>query len=267
MRTKETLTTPEVRVAVRGDIEPDSADRAAAKVSRLMRLAHRPVLAASVRLTKYGDPAREQSVTAQASLDVNGRPVRAQASAPSVDEAIDRMDAKLRRQLEKSALHWEARRGGRPVPDPGEWRHESVPAAREPWFPRPEKEREIVRHKSYSLARSTVDEAFVDMHLLDYDFHLFTETGTGQDSVLYHAGPTMHRLTQTVPPGPHDLSPFKLPLTISRLPAPVLSTVEAVERLGLTGLPFLFYLDAERGRGSVLYHRYDGHYGLITPAV
>ena len=51
MRTKETLTTPEVRVAVRGDIEPDSADRAAAKVSRLMRLAHRPVLAASVRLT------------------------------------------------------------------------------------------------------------------------------------------------------------------------------------------------------------------------
>jgi hypothetical protein len=25
-------------------------------------------------------------------------------------------------------------------------------------------------------------------------------------------------------------------------------------------------LDGERGRGALLYHRYDGHYGLITPA-
>ncbi|WP_157536105.1 hypothetical protein [Kitasatospora mediocidica] len=24
--------------------------------------------------------------------------------------------------------------------------------------------------------------------------------------------------------------------------------------------------DAATGRGNVLYHRYDGHYGLITPA-
>jgi hypothetical protein len=31
-------------------------------------------------------------------------------------------------------------------------------------------------------------------------------------------------------------------------------------------LPFLFFVDAERGRGAVLYHRYDGHYGLIAPA-
>lgn len=30
--------------------------------------------------------------------------------------------------------------------------------------------------------------------------------------------------------------------------------------------PFVFYLDRERRRGALLYHRYDGHYGLITPA-
>ncbi|GAB2794459.1 sigma 54 modulation/S30EA ribosomal C-terminal domain-containing protein [Amycolatopsis magusensis] len=39
-----------------------------------------------------------------------------------------------------------------------------------------------------------------------------------------------------------------------------------MDRLNLIGQPFQF-LHAERGRGSVLYHRYDGHYGLITPAV
>ena len=27
-----------------------------------------------------------------------------------------------------------------------------------------------------------------------------------------------------------------------------------------------FFLDAESGRGNVLYRRYDGHSGLITPA-
>jgi hypothetical protein len=36
--------------------------------------------------------------------------------------------------------------------------------------------------------------------------------------------------------------------------------------MGLLGLPFLFFVDAAQGRASVLYHRYDGHYGVITPA-
>ncbi|MBT2381356.1 sigma 54 modulation/S30EA ribosomal C-terminal domain-containing protein [Streptomyces sp. ISL-111] len=41
----------------------------------------------------------------------------------------------------------------------------------------------------------------------------------------------------------------------------------AAQRLRLTGLPFVFFHDTGTGRGSVLYHRYDGHYGLITPAL
>lgn len=44
------------------------------------------------------------------------------------------------------------------------------------------------------------------------------------------------------------------------------STDEAVAQLNGTGRPFLFYLDGEHIRGSVLYRRYDGHYGLIIPA-
>ena len=34
---------------------------------------------------------------------------------------------------------------------------------------------------------------------MGYDFHLFTEAGTGQDSVLYRSGPTGYRLAQLVP--------------------------------------------------------------------
>jgi hypothetical protein len=28
----------------------------------------------------------------------------------------------------------------------------------------------------------------------------------------------------------------------------------------------VFFIDAATGRGSVVYHRYDGHYGLLVPA-
>ena len=62
------------------------------------------------------------------------------------------------------------------------------------------------------------------------------------------------------------LATFELPVTISSQPAPRLSVEQAVERLGMLGLPFLFFVDAAPNRGCVSYHRYDGHYGLITPA-
>lgn len=48
---------------------------------------------------------------------------------------------------------------------------------------------------------------------------------------------------------------------------PLVDTAEAVQRLALTGLPFLFYVDADHGRANVLYHRADGDCGLIDPVV
>jgi hypothetical protein len=40
----------------------------------------------------------------------------------------------------------------------------------------------------------------------------------------------------------------------------------AIARLEAAGQPFLFFVNAETGRGNLIYHRYDGHYGLIGPA-
>jgi Sigma 54 modulation/S30EA ribosomal protein C terminus len=54
-------------------------------------------------------------------------------------------------------------------------------------------------------------------------------------------------------------------LTCSTVPAPRLTAREAADRLDHTGLAFVFYADDETGRGTVLYHRFDGHYGLIGP--
>lgn len=47
---------------------------------------------------------------------------------------------------------------------------------------------------------------------------------------------------------------------------PTLSVAAAVERLSVTEEPFVFFVDAATGHGTVLYHRYDGHYGQLVPA-
>jgi Sigma 54 modulation/S30EA ribosomal protein C terminus len=60
------------------------------------------------------------------------------------------------------------------------------------------------------------------------------------------------------------LSPLPDSVTVSRLPAPRLTVEEAADRLDAAGQPFTFFLDARTGHGSVVYHRYDGHYGLLV---
>ncbi|MGO9929357.1 MAG: HPF/RaiA family ribosome-associated protein [Mycobacterium sp.] len=255
----------DVEVTTHGQL-PGAEDYARAKIGELGRLTHEPVLRAHVRLSEHGDPAVARRVIAQANLDVNGRLVRAQVESVTAREAIDRLEARLRHRLERSAQNWEAKRGGMPRVGPHEWRHQSEPTHRPTYFPRPESERRILRHKSYSLPTCTVEDAALELELLDYDFHLFTEEGTKQDSVLYRQGPTEYRLAQVDPESADSLAPFELPLTISPQPAPRLTLDQAVERIGLLGLPFLFFVDTARDRGSVLYHRYDGHYGLIAPA-
>ncbi|OBI21913.1 integrase [Mycobacterium sp. E2327] len=255
----------DVEVTTHGRL-PGAAEYARKKVGELGRFAHAPVLHARVRLTQHGDPAVTRRVVAQANLDVNGRPVRAQVDGVTAAEAIDRLEARLRRRLERGAEHWDAKRARLPRNDPNEWRHQSEPTHRPDYFPRPEGERRVVRHKSYSLPTCTVDEAALEMELLDYDFHLFTEAGTNQDSVLYRQGPAEYRLAQVNPELADELAAVQLSLTVSPQPAPRLTVDDAIVRIGLLGLPFLFFVDASVDRGSVVYHRYDGHYGLITPA-
>lgn len=179
--------------------------------------------------------------------------MRARGDQEAVDLLKDRLRRRLQHYLRRTVGRWEDRRG------PGGER-----TRRPPYFPRPPQERQIIRHKSYTLGECTLDEAAFDMEVMDYDFHLFTELGTGQDSVL-HRDRDGYRLAQARP-RPEALARHSVPVTVSETPAPVLSTDEAVQRMAALDYPFLFYVDGERGRGALLYHRYDGNYGLITPA-
>lgn len=248
------------------DAVSGAADYARTKIGELGRYTSRPVLRARVKLTMHRDPAVQRPVVGQANFDVDGQPVRAQVQARTAREAVDLLAARLRRRLERATEHHGARRGEQPAARSHERWHDSGPMQPPDRFPRRAEERRVIRRKSFTMAPCTIDEAAREMDLLDYDFHLFTEIGTGAAGVLYRAGATGFRLALVAPALADQLSPFALPVTISRHPVPCLTEEEAANRLGLLGVPFLFFIDAAQGRASVMYHRYDGHYGVITPA-
>lgn len=254
-----------VDVTADGDLS-DAVDHAKAKIGRLGRFTDRPVLAARVRLTELPDQATGRAVLAQGNLDLDGRWIRAQVEGVTAREAVDRLEDRLRRRIERTARHWEARRGGLPTADPGEWRHQSEATHRPRRFPRPPEDRRVVRRKSFTLKACTVDEAAAELSLMDYEFHLFTEKATGYAAVLSRAGKGDHRLTLVAPASREQLAPFELPVTMSDHPVPCLDVEQAIERLELSGASHLFFVEAAEGRACVLYHRYDGHYGRITPA-
>jgi Sigma 54 modulation/S30EA ribosomal protein C terminus len=254
----------ELQISVPERLGADAARYATRKIRSLGRYAPEAVLHGRIRLTVHVDPAVHNPVIAQGNLDLNGRLVRGQVAAGTAYQAVDALHDTLRQRLIGMARNWEARRGGQPLPEPHEWRHASVPAHRPDYFPRPPGERKVVRHKTFELPDSTVDEAADDMELMDYDFQLFREAGSGQDSVLYWAGDQL-RLAQ-VHPQPERVRRGRLPVEISPQPAARLRMADAVRRLDLSGQPFLFFVDTATNAAGLLYHRYDGHYGLITPA-
>jgi Sigma 54 modulation/S30EA ribosomal protein C terminus len=256
--------TVRVQAETRGAVPEGAASFAVHRVSSLLEMAPEPVLFARVKLTMAADPAVERPAITQVNIDLNGRLIRAQAAGETMREATEHACDRLRLRIERAARNWAAIRGGQPVAGPGEWRHQSRPAPRLPYFPRPAEERTIVRHKSYALAHQTPDEAVADAELLDYDFHLFTEKSTGEDSVIYRSG-NGYRLA-LARPRTHRLGPADPSITVSQTPAPRLSVAEAAARLEAAGQPFLFFVNAGTGRGNLIYHRYDGHYGLVSPA-
>jgi hypothetical protein len=102
------------------------------------------------------------------------------------------------------------------------------------------------------------------MEQLDYDFHLFRDLISGQDALIERDGEASYRLT-LLRSTDIDLGPTHASVVLSPHSASALSVEEAINRLEATGQRFLFYASTTDHRGNVIYHRYDGHYGLIAP--
>jgi hypothetical protein len=193
---------------------------------------------------------------------MNGRLVRAQAAAESMRGAIEQLAKRLRVRLDRARRDWATLRGTMPVNEPGEWRHQSSPAHRPPYFPRPAAERSVICQVSQASGKMTAADAAAELELLDYDFFLFTEPATGADAIIYRSGGG-YLLVLAAPRYPTSAFPVPSSVRVSDQPAPTLIAADAITRLESLGDQFTFYLDADSRRGNVVYHRYDGHYGLV----
>ncbi|HEU4515059.1 MAG TPA: HPF/RaiA family ribosome-associated protein [Nocardioidaceae bacterium] len=250
-----------VDVQVRGPVPQEDVDYVAHKVERVMNFANQSILAARAVLTKAQDPAMARPARAEATLDVNGTQVRAQAIASDMPGAIDLLEEKLRMNLVQLQDRERTRHRWIGVATEQGWRHGTLPTAREEYFPRPSEEREVVRRKTFAMAPMTPDEAAYEMGMLGHDFYLFTDSRSGKEAVVYRDGDGRFAIRGEAVPDDESASLVEMVGT-----APTLAEAEAITRLELSGEPFVFYLDPEDGRGRVLYMRYDGHYGLITAA-
>ena len=102
------------------------------------------------------------------------------------------------------------------------------------------------------------------MGQLGYDFHLFRDLASGQDAVLERLPDGSFQLT-SLDPSPIDRGPTAIALTVAAHPPATATVSDAIALLDAASQPFVFFANATTGRGNVVYRRYDGHYGLITP--
>jgi ribosome-associated translation inhibitor RaiA len=248
-------------VVVRGDVPDAMVAYARSKTVAIADLSRVPILGIEIRLDHHTDPARERPNHVELTIDLDGTPVRAQRSAATMSEAIDRAAERLRRRVEAASERPRARHLRHR--DDASWHHGDPSSERPEVYPRPIEERELVRRKTIAMHPESIDEAIFDLESLDHDFFLFVHDETGADAVVSRDHGA-YALVQRVPTpeaierSRADVHPGPPPLR--RTPA------DAIATLDRTNAPFVFFVDVGTGRGLVTYRRYDGHYGIIVPA-
>lgn len=247
-----------------GEVPPDALDYAIGRVHEVAERIEEPILSVRIKLSVAPDPARSRPALAQVSLNINGQVVRSHVAAHETREAVDLLALRLTDRLGHRAQRIDALRRHSPGrSEVGEWRRGDLPAVRPEFFDRPAEERQLVRHKAFFASEQSLDEAIFDMDLLDYDFYLFSELASGRDSLLERLPGGVYRLYQLHPVAA-GTAPSAYPVDTDLTPVPELTIDGAIERLVMTGDRFVFFTRRDSGRGSVIYQRYDGHYGLIT---
>lgn len=253
----------EVNVKTQGDLPEDARDYARERIGHLQKYLKDPVLFAKVKLTQVPNPSVGRPSIAEAMLEVNGRPLRAHVAATRMHEAIDLLERRLRDRIEHEHEYRKSLREPLPAGGAG-WRHGGLAQERPEFFPRSSDERQLVAHKTYVDQPLTVDEAAWDLEQLDYDFYLFRDADSGVDSVLYRVAGGGYGLRHLDGTHHHD-GTYAVEFRCEDGTAPTLTVTDAVERLDLGSEDFVFFRNADSGRGSLVYRRYDGHYGVLTP--
>ncbi|MEV0252424.1 sigma 54 modulation/S30EA ribosomal C-terminal domain-containing protein [Nocardia sp. NPDC050712] len=242
-----TAADPGLAVTTRGAVPAADVTRAVRAIGRVLRRHHLDV-PARVRVTAPADV--DQPTVVQANVRLHDTPARVQVTGPrgfAVTFAVERLDRQIARLASNES---------RAFPDP----------ARPP-LARVTEPRPIVRRKTVSLLTGTPGEALAILDAMDYDAYLFLDQETGEEAIVHWnelLGVGVARQHSTGESEEQTVN--SLPLSVDSEPAPQLTELDAAAWLCRTGLPYLFFTDADCGRGRLLYRRYDGDLSIVAPA-
>jgi ribosome-associated translation inhibitor RaiA len=242
-------------------ISPEQAEIARERIASLGGYVDRPLIGMRLTLRRTGGV---RPYVADASVQFEGRMLAAHAAGRDPVEATDEVAERLRRQLRRVVDSEVAQRD-----EPAQiaaaleaLHHERVhrPEARL----KPAPKRRVVRRRTYADRPEGTLEAIGDLLDLDEEFHLFRHARTGEDVVVYRRDDD--RIGLIFPPGSVLADEGDLVVAEpSRYPGPLTFDAARAEMDELDHR-FLYFIDAQDGRGKVLYLRHDGDYGLVEPA-
>ncbi len=116
----------------------------------------------------------KSSQSVEITVNNNGMIFRAQERAENMNEALDKCVDTLIRQIRKNKTRIEKK-----------MRAASFDAFADEAEVAEEVEFELVRRKTVSLKPQSIEEAILQMNLLDHQFYVFLEEASGEVSVVY----------------------------------------------------------------------------------
>ena len=247
-----------------GAVSPSTRDAAEDMMSELSLVAPRAVTRARLKIHHDEDRPAAERYLAQGSMEVTGRRVRTEAAASTAEEALTLVGRGLDRRLHMISER-KQRAGKRPPANPGVmWRRDGQRAPRPRYRQRPPEGRLLLRRKTFRSADTfTIDDAMLNLVLLDFRMFLFTDEADDVASIVYETwqGITLGRIDGS--PARPDAVTRRL--IIDTAPAPLMTTPGAVASMNSDDRPFLYFQDTVRKEAAAIYRRFDGHYGLIVP--
>lgn len=254
-----------IDVTTRGSVPHDMVELAEEKLSDLETVVNRPLGHVRVVLLQEENPSIALAARAEGEVSLAGKQIRGRVEAQSMGQAVNELAERLRQQLRRHIDRLTTRkRKAAEAPD-GKWRNGNWIPPRPSQSLRAPGEREVIRRKVFALEPLEADEAAAVMAELDHDFYLFHDRASDLDAVVYRRDDGQLAVISSQDPDPTEAGPDGIIRERSHHPTP-LALDDAVSQMDELNHRFMFFTDAEAGRGAVLYLRYDGHYGLIEPA-
>ena len=250
--------TTDIEVRAADGISSHVRDIARRKIQALERRAGDRDLIGHITLRRASD----HRFVADASVTFEGRVLAAHAGARSPEDAVDAVIGRLERQMRRVVDADVALRNEPRVINAALEDLRRDPPHR-PAKLKPPEERQIVHRRTYRNEPIPTLTAIADMLDDDLDFYLFVHARTNEDVVvhwrddgriglLFPQDSVLADEDDVVVPEP---SRYSEPLT--------LETARA--EMDILNHRFLYFIDADDGRGRVLYLRHDGDYGLVEP--